>query len=295
MCQSNVKNINRKQGVYTTTREMRSSKSNVASSLVSDVHVGDSQQETPGNNDALAPNHVYTSSVVDDCSPRKVRKTRLGNNRYGNKGTAKCQHCRRLKSRVTTSRYVKINLQCYYLSPDEPCDQCTKKRRLCGPKVLASSERQIKSIEPEFQLNQQLETLSIDEPLLPQILKRLGRHKDSNLLQKLLRDELYQLFSQPQYFIESRQDGITTEADNDLSIIPIISTHDSSTQPYSTSAEYSFASSFTDMQKEIDPTSYTFSESSEVPQPTLVSYPNPPDQVYNSLIFFNDLVDSCCP
>src|SRR5271154_3730923 len=99
MCQSNVKNINRKQGVAATTRETRSSKNNVALSPVSDIHVGkvvNSQQKTPGNNDALTLNYVHTSSVLDDCPPRKVRKTRSGNNRYGNKGTAKCQHCRKL-------------------------------------------------------------------------------------------------------------------------------------------------------------------------------------------------------
>jgi hypothetical protein len=107
MCQSNVKNINRKQSFVTiTTREMRSSKYNVVSSPVSDVRVGEginSQQETPGNNDGPALNYVHTSSVLDDSSPRKVRKTQSGNNRYGNKGTAKCQNCRRLKSKVRIS------------------------------------------------------------------------------------------------------------------------------------------------------------------------------------------------
>jgi len=112
------------------------------------------------------------------------------------------------------------------------------------------------------------------------MLKLLGRCKDSSLLQKLLRDELYQIISRPQYFIESRQDGLSTEADNTPAIIPVISAHDSSTQPYSESAEYSFTDSFTDMQKEIDPTSYTFSESSEFPpQSTLFSIPNPQYQV----------------
>jgi hypothetical protein len=106
MCQNNVKNINRKQGIATTTRETRSSKTNVASSLVSDVHIGEgvnNQHEVPGNNDGVALNYVHASSLLDDCSPRKLRKTRPGNNRYGNKGTSKCQHCRRLKSKATIS------------------------------------------------------------------------------------------------------------------------------------------------------------------------------------------------
>jgi hypothetical protein len=105
-------------------------------------------------------------------------------------------------------------------------------------------------------------------------------------LQKLLCDELCQLISRPEYFIESRQDGVSTEADNTPSMIPITSAHDSSTQPYSKSADDSFAGSFTDTQKGIDPTPYTFSASSEFPpQSTLFPYPNPQDQVYNSLIF----------
>jgi len=142
----------------------------------------------------------------------------------------------------------------------------------------------MESLEPER--NQQLEILSIEEPLLPQILKRLGRYKDSNLIQKLLRDELYQL-SRPQYVIESKQDVVSADADNapsdTPSDTPITSAHGSSMQLYSKSTGYSVAGSLPDMQKEVDPNSYIFPECSEFPpQSTSLSYPNPQDQVHIS-------------
>ena len=76
------------------------------------------------------------------------------------------------------SSLVNTNNLCYFPSFDEPCDQCSKHGRLCGPKLSTREDRSHPPIELGATRQAACENVSTTEPLLSQILKALKHQPD---------------------------------------------------------------------------------------------------------------------
>jgi hypothetical protein len=119
MCQSNVKNINRRQ--HSTKKATRAGGFDGKLNSLSGAHANEAlnnHREVGHDDNVTEPIFVETLHTTDptsELSPEKQSTTkkryllglsclaylcRRGNNVYGNVGTVKCWNCRKLKSKV---------------------------------------------------------------------------------------------------------------------------------------------------------------------------------------------------
>ena len=59
----------------------------------------------------------------------------VGNNKYGQKGTLKCDHCRRRRRQVSHEQVIHmLTIKCVYEVVEKPCDYCAERGFDCGAK-----------------------------------------------------------------------------------------------------------------------------------------------------------------
>jgi len=98
---------------------------------------------------SIHPIHIPSPSV----SPEPSRKGLPGNNRFGARGTLKCQHCRDRKAR------------CEFKSKEDDCSWCAHRGLTCGVKLLGE----------KHQIREQRRRLGLGNSKLSVIAEKLER------------------------------------------------------------------------------------------------------------------------
>jgi hypothetical protein len=119
------------------------------------------------------------------------RKPKKGNNRHGNKGTIKCEDCRRLKRAVRPVLGIRLMFRkCKFVLASDVCEECKSHNRTCGEKVMSGGPKGAldASLPPEDSCGDQVRAplaWSADDRLLDKILENLPDHSPEKIIERL--------------------------------------------------------------------------------------------------------------